>query len=102
MSLREARALVPGLATGGFDVVHIHTPFVAHYAGVALARRLKLPVVETYHTFFEEYLHHYVPVLPRAVTRLLARRLSVSQCRDVDALVVPSAQMLATLRGARR
>jgi glycosyltransferase involved in cell wall biosynthesis len=53
--------------------------------------------VETYHTFFEEYLHHYVPVLPRFATRMLARRLSVSQCRDVDALVVPSGQMLATL-----
>jgi 1,2-diacylglycerol 3-alpha-glucosyltransferase len=99
MSFSDARALAPELATRGFDIVHVHTPFVAHYAGVALARCLKLPVVETYHTFFEEYLHHYVPVLPRVVTRLLARRLSVSQCRDVDALVVPSAQMLATLRG---
>ena len=99
MSRARTLALAPLLARRGFDVVHIHTPFVAHYAGVALARRLGLPVVETYHTFFEEYLHHYVPVLPRALTRLLARRLSVSQCRAVDALVVPSAQMLATLRG---
>lgn len=99
MSARRIRALAPLLAAGGFEVLHVHTPFVAHYAGVALARRLRLPVVETYHTFFEEYLHHYVPVLPRAATRLLARRLSVSQCRDVAALVVPSAQMLATLRG---
>jgi len=99
MSARRIRALAPVLAAGGFDVLHVHTPFVAHYAGVALARRLGLPVVETYHTFFEEYLHHYVPLLPRAATRWLARRLSVSQCRDVAALIVPSAQMLATLRG---
>jgi 1,2-diacylglycerol 3-alpha-glucosyltransferase len=99
MSARRIAALAPLLAAGGFDVVHVHTPFVAHYAGVALARHLRLPVVETYHTFFEEYLHHYVPLLPRAATRFLARRLSVSQCRDVAALVVPSAQMLATLRG---
>ncbi len=99
MSRRRTLALAPVLARRAFDVVHIHTPFVAHYAGVALARRLGLPVVETYHTFFEEYLHHYVPLLPRALTRLAARRLSVSQCRAVDALVVPSAQMLATLRG---
>ena len=97
MSYRRTLALCPELARRGFDVLHVHTPFVAHYAGVALARRLGIPVVETYHTFFEEYLHHYVPLLPRGATRLLARRLSVNQCRQVDALVVPSQQMRATL-----
>ena len=99
MERRAVDALTPTLAEGGYDIVHIHTPFVAHYAGVRIARALGLPVVETYHTFFEEYLHHYVPFLPRALTRLIARRLSVSQCRAVDALLVPSAQMLAALRG---
>jgi 1,2-diacylglycerol 3-alpha-glucosyltransferase len=91
-------ALAARLAPRGFDVVHVHTPFVAHYAGIALARRLGLPVVETYHTFFEEYLHHYVPLLPRAATRFLARRFSVAQCTAVDALIVPTGRMLATLR----
>ena len=28
------------------------------------------PCVATYHTFFEEYLHHYVPVVPRAARPL--------------------------------
>ncbi len=98
MSRRAIGRLAPSLAAGDYDVVHVHTPFVAHYAGVALARRLGVPVVETYHTFFEEYLHHYVPLLPRALTRRLARVASVSQCRAVDALVVPSRQMLGRLR----
>ena len=55
------------------DLVHIHTPFIAHYAGVRFARRMNIPCVATYHTFFEEYLHHYVPVLPRRIGQLLAR-----------------------------
>ena len=99
MSRRKLVALADRLAAQAFDLVHVHTPFVAHYAGVALARRLGIPVIETYHTFFEEYLYHYVPLLPRAWTRLLARRVSASQCAEVDALVVPSPQMLAMLRG---
>jgi len=99
MSRRHIGRLLPSLAAGGYDVVHVHTPFVAHYAGVALGRALRIPVVETYHTFFEEYLHHYVPLLPRALTRRLARRMSVSQCSAVDALVVPSRQMLERLHG---
>ena len=36
------------------DLVYIQTPFIAHRAGLELARRLGLPVVETYHTYFEE------------------------------------------------
>lgn len=99
MSRRAILALEPALAARGYDLVHVHTPFVAHYAGVALARRLGVPVVETYHTFFEEYLHHYLPFLPSALTRLAAREFSRSQCAAVDALIVPSAPMLATLRG---
>ena len=80
------------------DVVHIQTPFVAHYAGVKLARRLGCPVVETYHTYFEHYLHHYVPGIPAPLTRALARRMTVSQCHAVQAVVSPSRQMAEALR----
>jgi glycosyltransferase involved in cell wall biosynthesis len=84
-------------ALSGFDLVHVHTPFLAHYAGVRCARRQGIPCVATYHTFFEEYLHHYVPVLPRALGRAVARRFTRSQCRDVAALIAPSEPMRAVL-----
>jgi len=85
------------LRPGGFDLVHVHTPFLAHYAGVRHARRAGIPVVETYHTFFEEYLHHYVPLMPRWIGRTVARRVTRSQCAAVDALISPSAPMLELL-----
>jgi glycosyltransferase involved in cell wall biosynthesis len=75
------------------ELLHIHTPFIAHYAGARLARRLRIPCVATYHTFFEEYLHHYVPVLPRRVGKVLARAFTRSQCADVQALIAPSEPM---------
>jgi glycosyltransferase involved in cell wall biosynthesis len=80
------------------DVIHIQTPFVAHYAGLRLARRLGCPVVETYHTYFEHYLHHYVPGIPAPLTRMLARRMTVSQCHAVQAVISPSRQMADALR----
>lgn len=89
-ALRALRAEVERLEP---DLVHIQTPFIAHYQGTALARALRVPVVETYHTYFEEYLHHYVPLMPRAVMRFVARRFTVSQCNVLDALVVPSRAM---------
>lgn len=76
-----------------FSLIHIQTPFVAHYAGLALAKLLGLPTVETYHTFFAEYLHHYIPLLPRAAARSIARFASRRQCNAVDAVIVPSTAM---------
>jgi 1,2-diacylglycerol 3-alpha-glucosyltransferase len=76
-----------------FDVVHIHTPFIAHYAGARFARRANLPCVATYHTFFEEYAQHYVPAMPKWLGRYMARAFTRSQCDDVQALIAPSEPM---------
>jgi glycosyltransferase involved in cell wall biosynthesis len=81
------------------DVVHVQTPFVAHWTGVKIARRFARPVVETYHTFFEAYLHHYLPLLPVALTRAFARGVSRRQCNAVDAVVAPSRQLAHVLHG---
>ncbi len=76
-----------------FDLVHIQTPFAAHRAGVDLARRRGVPVVETYHTYFEHYFEHYVPFLPKSVCRRIARRLTRRAARELDHMVVPSTAM---------
>jgi len=87
------RRVLDAALAASVDLVHIHTPFIAHYAAARFARRHRLPVVATYHTFFEDYLHHYVPILPRRVGRFLARHFTRSQCDDVAALISPSAPM---------
>jgi 1,2-diacylglycerol 3-alpha-glucosyltransferase len=91
------RRLLPGLRERGFDLVHVQTPFIAHYAGIELGRALQVPVVETYHTYFEEYLHHYVPLLPSGVTRFIARRFTCSQGNAVAHLIAPSSAMREAL-----
>ncbi len=93
MKPREVRALLPRLREKRYDLVHIQTPFVAHYLGIEIADALGLPRVETYHTFFEEYLFHYVPVVPKSVLRALSRRFSRKQCNRMNALIVPSSAM---------
>lgn len=80
-----------------FDIIHIETPFVAHYEGIRLAKALNLPTVETYHTHFEEYFYHYLPFLPKTVLKFMARQFNRAQCNAVDALVVPSQAMLDIL-----
>ena len=86
------------LAQRSWDVVHIHTPFRAHQLGVRLARRIGRPTVESYHTFFEEYVGVYLPWLPKFLSRFAARYFSRSLCHGVDHLIVPSDEMTQVLR----
>lgn len=98
MRWRPLHEVLRGRSADEFDLVHIHTPFVAHYAGIRYAGRHGIPCIATYHTFFEEYLHHYVPALPRWIGRGMARALARSQCSAVRALVVPSEPLRRVLR----
>ena len=98
LKMRSLRQWGEALQAGEIDIVHVQTPFAAHYAGIRMARRLGVPVVESYHTYFEHYLHHYVPALPAMLTRRFARRVTVSQCHQVAQLVSPSRQMADALR----
>lgn len=75
------------------DLVHVQTPFIAHYAGLKAARTLGLPVVATYHTLFEEYLQHYARFIPSGWLRGQARAFSRRQCNQLDAVIVPSTAM---------
>lgn len=81
-----------------YDLIHIQTPFLAHYVGVDLARKYQLPVVETYHTYFEEYMYNYIPFLPKQFLRAIVRQFTNKQCNALDALIVPSTAMLEALQ----
>ncbi len=81
-----------------YDLIHVQTPFVAHYLGVKLSYLLDIPCIETYHTFFEEYLYHYIPLLPKWVTRAMAKRFSRHQGNSLDGMVIPSRPMQRVLQ----
>lgn len=80
-------------AAADCQLIHVQTPFVAHYAGLKAGRQLGLPVIATYHTLFEEYLQHYARYLPAGLLRGQARAFSRRQCNALDAVVVPSTAM---------
>lgn len=98
MKYGQALDLLGELRREGYDLVHVHTPFVAHYLGRKLAHLLDVPCVETYHTFFEDYLHHYLPFIPKSFAKSIARSISRRQCNEVSAIIAPSQPMLDVLR----
>ncbi|MDE6619407.1 MAG: glycosyltransferase, partial [Lachnospiraceae bacterium] len=43
---------------GDFDVIHVHHPMMIGWTAVYLARKYHVPLVLTYHTRYEQYLHY--------------------------------------------
>jgi glycosyltransferase involved in cell wall biosynthesis len=72
-------------------VLHAHSPFVTGWMAVRYARRLRIPLVYTYHTRLEEYAH-YVPFEPNA-TRRAASTLTRNFANLADAVIVPTVSM---------
>ncbi|MBV1777172.1 glycosyltransferase [Burkholderiaceae bacterium DAT-1] len=97
MNRRDLMLQLPSLAARNYDLVHVQTPFVAHYSGIKLARQLGVPVLTTYHTLFEEYVEHYAKMIPSGWTKPIMRNLSRSQCNATDGVVAPSVPMRDTL-----
>jgi glycosyltransferase involved in cell wall biosynthesis len=93
MSWSALRRCLQDVPPDQCDLVHIQTPFLAHYAGLKLARARGVPVVATCHTYFEDYLHHYLPLLPGFAGAWLARNFMVRQLNAVDVVVSPSEQV---------
>ncbi len=71
------------------DLVHLHHPVWLGSLGLLFGKRMKLPLVYTYHTRLEHYAH-YVP-LPGALFRnLISHALIRRFANRCDAVVVPT------------
>jgi len=64
-SNRATRLALPSMASVAArlnrfdpDVVHIHTPLSIGVIGLATARMMRLPVVQTYHTFIPDFMQY--------------------------------------------
>jgi glycosyltransferase involved in cell wall biosynthesis len=80
------------------DVVHTHTPFLMGLAGLRWAHRAGIPVVSTNHTRYTEYAH-YLPWMPKFVTRSVLIRHMRWYYTHCDGVVVPSSVVGRELRG---
>ena len=62
------------------------------YIGIRYAKKLEIPVVHTYHTYFEKYLH-YFPILPKKWMYKYAKKESERFCNQCDLIIVPTNEM---------
>lgn len=89
--------LVPGIKSiyeifkkGDFDIVHTHHPFyIGNFARV-MAKRLKTPLVFTYHTNYNDYSEEFVKVLPKEITKYYVNGHIDRFLKRCDLVIAPS------------
>ncbi|MBW9152432.1 glycosyltransferase family 4 protein [Clostridium estertheticum] len=86
------------------DIIHTQTEFSIGIFGRIVARRLGIPVVHTYHTMYEDYIHYVSSGIMLKPASQLAKKVSKLYCRDCSAIIVPTQKVKDALQqyGLRR
>lgn len=77
------------------DIVHSHCPYFMGGYALRISRRYAIPLVFTYHTMFEHYVH-CGPLLNAGVKRFLIKS-AAGYANLADQVIVPSASVQAIL-----
>jgi 1,2-diacylglycerol 3-alpha-glucosyltransferase len=74
------------------DVVHAHTPFIMGYCAWRTARRLKVPLVGTFHTPVDEYVVYLAKrfTISRRILRRIAKSYQNWFYNRCDVIIVPA------------
>ncbi len=75
------------------DILHCHTEFNLGRMAAKWGVNRGVPVVETAHTFFEQYIKSYFPQIPGRIQKLYTRNFLRRQYNRAQTLVVPTEKM---------
>ncbi len=78
------------------DIIHVHSPFLLGRLGAKYARTLGIPLVFTFHTLYDLYIH-YVP-FARNIARDITRRYYREFCNGCDLVIAPTSIIADHLR----
>ncbi len=79
-------------------VVHSHSPFVLGNLAIAVAKSMKKPLLHTFHTFYEEYVHYLGP-LKVLMTKDVMRSMGRKFCNSHDVIIAPSEKIKKVIEG---
>lgn len=83
-----------------FDIVHIHTEFSMGYLGLVYAKKMKVPVIYTSHTMWEDYFHFVSAFLAKHAHPQLMwglKKLMNTFAKNASYTIVPSEKFKETL-----
>ncbi len=81
----------------GPDVVHSQCEFSTFAFAKDVAEELDIPLIHTYHTVYEDYIHYLGP--SRVIGKAVVKNLSRNVARNCDAMIVPTEKVKHLLEG---
>jgi len=94
----ERKEFFRQLEAFGPDIIHIQTEFILGLMAQAYGRKHHIPVVQTCHTYFEQYINYYWPFLPPKMGKAFARWLTRRLFKHADLIITPTEPMKAVLQ----
>ena len=70
------------------DVIHTQHPFLLGKIALKVAKKYGIPIFFTYHSMYEKYAEHYIP-LPGWMTKKPVAQRVISFCKKVDGIIAP-------------
>ena len=75
------------------DIIHTQTEFSLGTFGKIISKALGIPMVHTYHTMYEDYVHYIAGMTPA-----MAQSISRIFCNSADAVIAPRQKVYDSLR----
>ena len=85
---RDWKKVVKVLDSVKPDIIHVQTEFTLGRIATRYAKEMKIPLVLTAHTNWEELIALYVPFLPRGIARFYCRYRMRKRCNKADIVIV--------------
>lgn len=95
---KVTRKLVRQMMEYQFDIIHCHTEFTLGRLGRRTARKTGVPVVHTYHTMYEDYVHFVSKMLAKPL-RFAAKWYSKWFAKQASAVIFPTIKVKKTFDG---
>ncbi len=81
------------------DIIHTHTEFSIGLYGKYFAKTLGLPLVHTYHTMYEDYVHYIYTLKPgKELVKDFVKKIIKQYVKDCDIVISPTRKTKEALR----
>lgn len=88
LAIPISNRIIPELKGLNLDIIHTHTPFLMGKLARHTANRLKLPLVFTFHTLYDQYVH-YVPIFGELARNFIIKYVN-DYCQSCGLIIAPS------------
>ncbi len=78
------------------DVIHTQTEFSIFFIAAKIARKLKVPLVHTYHTTYEDYTHYFSP--SKTVGKKMVTVLTNLFSEHIEGMIAPAQKTFNMLK----